>query len=158
MDQQRQLRKLEVMLFSTSSKGLCERESVGHLHTLVELYRLAALLYLNRAALKYSGHELKHRRLVEEALLLLGDLQVHQASWPLFIIACEAKTDAQRKEVLRLFPETAPRLYVKSSIDGLRHMVQTCWNQDDLHADRGLDYTTKLSAVISSSKFLPPFC
>ena len=157
-EQQRQLQELEVVLRSPLSNVSCAAESEYNLGTIVGLYRRAALLYLNRAALRYSGDELHHQRLVEDALSLLGHIQVHQAPWPFFIIACEAHTDIQRRKVLRLFPEATSDKYLKRSTRGLKGMVHASWNQDDLHATEGLDYITKVSAAISSSPFLPPFC
>lgn len=123
---------------------------------MVQIYLLAALIYLNRTAIHYSGGEIQHRRLVEEALSYLTQVQVWEVPWPFFIVGCEAQTDSQRKEVLRLSlaPQAEGRL---DNAKWVQRMVEAYWNQDDLDTEHNLNYVDKMSAVISACPFLPVF-
>ncbi|KAI9707927.1 MAG: hypothetical protein M1820_004346 [Bogoriella megaspora] len=124
--------------------------------TIVQLYLLAALLYLNRTAIQYSGDELQHRRLVDEALSHLTQVQVRDAPWPFFIIGSEARTDSQRRKVLQLSSMSQSDKQSDNTV-WIQRMVEASWNQDDLDEEQSLSYTNKISAVISASPFLPVF-
>ena len=121
-----------------------------------QLYLLSALIYLNKTAMQYSGDEIQHRRLVEEALSYLSEVQTSEAAWPLFIIGCEAQTDYQRSLVL----EVPLRLQNDGLLDNamwIRRLIESYWNQDDLDEEHNLSYVYKLSGVISACPFLPVF-
>lgn len=132
------------------------RNEVAEIDLLAQLYHTAALIYFNRAALRYTGAELHHKRLVDEALSLLEKVLAYEAPWPLFIIGCEARTDRQRRHVLQLFDAKIDGYWSGNMIQ-IRRMVEASWNQDDLHEEQSLEYLTKMSAVISSSPFLLQF-
>ncbi|KAL9618825.1 MAG: hypothetical protein Q9160_006484 [Pyrenula sp. 1 TL-2023] len=120
----------------------------------VQVYRLAGLIYLHRAVKKYSGLELRHRQLVEQAFTAVAKVRV---LWPLFIVACEAQTDVDRRRILEVFDE-GQRQWPTGNIAWVRRMVEAFWNQDDLDAEQQeLDYVTKMTAVVSAAPFLPTF-
>jgi len=79
-----------------------------------------------------------------------------EAPWPFFVVACEAEAEPQRRNVLQLISEL-PVERRSSNSGWVQRMIAAAWNQDDLHADRSLDYVTKISAVVSSCPFVPPF-
>ncbi|KAL7946043.1 fungal-specific transcription factor domain-containing protein [Trichoderma barbatum] len=121
-----------------------------------ELYRLAALIYLNRAALGYSGEELRHRNLVNRGLEILCGKLTHMPPWPIFIIACEAKEDSQRMTALQVLTSAGeePRSF---NMRLLRELVEACWNQDDLHDDEEMDYHMKMRLAVAVAPYVPPF-
>ncbi|EHK17417.1 uncharacterized protein TRIVIDRAFT_210335 [Trichoderma virens Gv29-8] len=121
-----------------------------------ELYRIAALIYLNRAALGYSGEELRHRNLVHRGLDLLCGKLTYVPPWPVFMISCEARDDAQRMTALQILAKAGeePRSF---NMRLLRELVEACWNQDDLHDEEAMDYHTKLRLAIQSAPYVPPF-
>jgi hypothetical protein len=123
---------------------------------ITELYRLAALIYLNRAALGYSGEELRHRNLVNRGLDILCGKLTSTPPWPVFMIACEARDDAQRMTALEILDRAGeePRSF---NMRLIRQLVEACWNQDDLHEDEPLDYHTKLRIAIRAAPYVPPF-
>ncbi|KAK1249244.1 hypothetical protein MKX07_002760 [Trichoderma sp. CBMAI-0711] len=123
---------------------------------ITELYRLAALIYLNRAALGYSGEELRHRNLVNRGLDILCGKLTSTPPWPVFMIACEARDDAQRMTALEILNRAGeePRSF---NMRLIRQLVEACWNQDDLHDDEPLDYHTKLRIAIRAAPYVPPF-
>ena len=120
------------------------------------LYQIAALIYANRTVLKVSKTSYQHRRLVREGMLLLRMLGSCESAWPLFILSCEANTDAQRIEVLEILSRTACEQKRRSNH---AHMVQAMamavWNQNDLNVDNDVDYCSTLDAVISAAPFMP---
>ncbi|KAL7935391.1 fungal-specific transcription factor domain-containing protein [Trichoderma chlorosporum] len=121
-----------------------------------ELYRLAALIYLNRAALGYTGEELRHRNLVNRGLNILCGKLTYIPPWPVFMISCEAREDSQRMTALQIFDRAGeePRSF---NMRLLRELVEASWNQDDLHDEEALDYHMKLRTAIQSAPYVPPF-
>ena len=123
---------------------------------ILELYRLAALIYLNRAFIGYHGGEEQHRKLVDEATLYLAHVRPHEVPWALFIIGCEARTDEERKNMLQFFPENHVAPFI-NKLNWMRQMVEASWIYDDLHYDQHLGYFSKLSAVMTHSPIPPAF-
>lgn len=121
-----------------------------------ELYRLAALIYLNRAALGFSGEELRHRNLVSRGLDILSGKLTYTPPWPVFMIACEAREDSQRMTALEILTKAGeePRSF---NMRLMRQLVEACWNQDDLHDDEVMDYHMKMRVAIRAAPYVPPF-
>ncbi|KAL9110121.1 MAG: hypothetical protein Q9227_005315 [Pyrenula ochraceoflavens] len=121
------------------------------------LCHLAGLIYLNRAVLRYSGIEPQHRRLVNRAFSALVKMSAREVEpWPLFIVACEAQTDPERRWVLERFSE-AQKQRQADNIALIRRMSVTFWNQDDLDTEEEIEYATKITAAVSAAPFLPTF-
>ena len=78
--------------------------------------------------------------------------------FPLFIAACEARTDEQRAVIMSLIGRADVRLKQRN-MEWVRSVIQAVWVQMDLHLDGDLlvDYLGMISAVISSSNALPSF-
>lgn len=119
------------------------------------LYQLAALIYLDRIAHKTSSEHQStfHTTAVSDGLALLACVEVREVPWPLFVIGCEAATDVQRKQVLRLFDAE------RAADDGPtpRRLMEAFWIQDDLDTTRKLTYVKKMSGVICALPSLPSF-
>ena len=117
-------------------------------------YALAALIYLNKMGLNYSGDEVHHQRLVDEAFLLLIDIDFGEAAWPFFVVACEATSDLRRKTVLKAALKVeSGRQYGNGP--RLLRLIQAFWNQHDLSTEQTFNYVDNMSAVIGASPFLP---
>lgn len=117
-------------------------------------YHLATRIYLNRIVLGYNGSEVQHRRLTNEAIFKIADIGIQDVPWPFLIAACEAQTEDQRHSVLEIMLNRHNEPASNSAIVVLR-LVKTFWNMTDLDADGFLSYEKKMSAVVSSSPFLP---
>lgn len=162
VEHQKRINELERQLSCVKLHTLDEERSTldareNRMSTKVQLYRLAGLIYLHRAVKNYSGVELPHKRLVEQAFLALVKVRVHEELWPLFIVAYEVQTDIDRRRVLDFFSE-AQRQRPTGNIAWVRRLVEAFWNQDDLDAERQqLSYVTKMTAVISAVPFVPTF-
>lgn len=125
-----------------------------------ELYRFAALIYLERACWKKSRESVEVTRLVDDAFNILDKLQVCTAPWPLFIVGCEAETDSRRSMTIQLFEKSAE--YRKAdNILWIRRLVEGIWKQDDLstysHMPKSVMPLLRYGSVMSASSHLPSF-
>jgi hypothetical protein len=123
---------------------------------IIELFKLAGLIYLKRASRNFSGISPQIDTMVEKAYVLLDDLETFNPTFPLLIVGCEARTDKQRMRILEHI-ERAMTTSSLRSLHGLRNILQQIWVQDDLAIDYELDYLNKLDAVISSYQIIPSF-
>ncbi|KAL4874391.1 fungal-specific transcription factor domain-containing protein [Aspergillus karnatakaensis] len=120
----------------------------------IELFHLAALVYLTRASgSPYLALELQ--QYITRAFTLMASMPSCDRQFSLLVLGCEATTEDERFMVLDLIDRTEKRagsrsLFLTSKI------INRIWVQDDL-AEGGLEYMTKLSAIIGSCGILPPF-
>lgn len=89
-----------------------------------DLHRIAYLLYVNRVVHRISGTDFRHRRLVREETMLLGELEACQSAWPL-IIGCEAVDDEQQLAVLYVCERTRRDPRQRSShVDSTQSLIE----------------------------------
>lgn len=122
----------------------------------MEIFKIASLIYLNRASRNFSGTTPQIDAMVERAYVLLGYLETFDPAFPLLIIGCEARTDEQRMRML----DHIGRVMKASSLRdllGLQDILQQIWVQDDLAVGYELDYLNKLDAIITSYRIMPCF-
>lgn len=100
-----------------------------------ELYRVATFLYLHRVGNTENSHDIRSAYL-QQALHLLGSLEVCTSPWPLFVIACETETDDQRIRILRTLDRMDEERRI-GNVFVLRHIIESFWKQQDLQADSG---------------------
>ena len=122
----------------------------------IELFKLAALIYLKRASRNFSGVSPQIDAMVERAYVLLDSLEAFNPAFPLLIIGCEARTDEQRIQILEHI-EKGMQTSSLRGLHGLRDILQHIWVQDDLAVDYELDYLNRLDAVITSYRIMPSF-
>ena len=127
-----------------------------NLRGIAELYRLAGLIYLHRAAKKTPISHSGVTKFVKNAFEILERLDTCERGFPLFIAACEARTDAQRGEILRILANTQKVLKV-GNIIRVQRLVERLWAQDDLDSENQLDFSLKITAILSTSGTLPAF-
>ncbi|KFA49201.1 hypothetical protein S40293_07200, partial [Stachybotrys chartarum IBT 40293] len=123
-----------------------------------ELYHLAVLIYLCRAAGSHIVDPECTIPWTRRGLRLLGALGTCDRTMPLVIIGAEASTDEDRMAVMDVLAATERQHPVRAG-KCLWNFLHALWNQDDLHAERDLpvDYMEKLTAVMSMLEALPPF-
>jgi hypothetical protein len=95
-----------------------------------ELYRLASLLYLQRVV-PATGDEVRRATYLRQAFAALGEVPVATGPWPVFIVACEARSDEERIYIL----ETLDRMDKVRNVGNVRIMrtiLETIWKQRDL--------------------------
>ena len=127
---------------------------------IAELYRLAALIYSERACRKKTRPSIEVAHLVQNAFEIMGELQVCTTPWPLFIVGCEAETDSQRSLMLQLLERSAD--YRKSdNILWTKKLIEGIWKQDDLstysHLTEAGQPLLRYGSVVSASSQLPSF-
>ncbi|KFY37219.1 hypothetical protein V494_04856 [Pseudogymnoascus sp. VKM F-4513 (FW-928)] len=124
----------------------------------IELFKLAAIIYLKRASRNFSGTSPQIDAIVERAYVLLDDLETFNPAFPLLIIGCEARRDGQRIRILEYIERAMKASSLRRrSMLGLQNILQQIWVQDDLAVDYELDYLNKLDAVITSYRIMPSF-
>ena len=125
-----------------------------------ELYRIAALIFLERACRRKSRRSSAVEHLVEAGLAILQRLKVCAVMWPLFIIACEAETDEQRTIVLAIF-EKSTKFRKAGNIPCVQGLAEAVWKQDDLFTYSGIAAGAvpllRYGSIISASRQLPNF-
>jgi hypothetical protein len=118
----------------------------------VQVYQMATRIYFARASQSSWKLSTKIDSVIDK--VFAGPLPGHACGhyFPVFILACEARTDEQRTTILNLIDRTERSTRIKG-MGGLRHTIQSIWVQQDLHADSDLlvNYLGMMSAVISSS-------
>lgn len=122
----------------------------------LELFRLAGLVYLARTSRNFSGQSPKLNQWTEEAFSILTDLKTCQYPFPLFIFGCEAKSDDRRMAILDLFAKTEKAPHLRN-LQGVKGLIQSVWVQVDLQIDEEVEYIRKLNFVLSSSDAMPSF-
>lgn len=95
-----------------------------------ELYRLAALLYLQRVCPTY-GDDLRREQYLTQAFAALGVLQVVTSPWPVFLVACESRDDEQRIQILQIL-DRMDSLRSIGNVHVMRKIIETVWKQRDL--------------------------
>ncbi|CAI7572340.1 unnamed protein product [Penicillium palitans] len=122
---------------------------------LVELFQLATLIYLNRAFGNILESTAETQQRVERAFGIFSELSSCERQYPLFILGCEARTDAERYIILDLISRTE-KGGSSRSLFITKKLIQAIWVQDDLSQGE-IDYTEKLSAIMSCCTILPTF-
>ena len=128
-------------------------EDATEMTAVVELHRLAMLVYLSRASGDLLGQGTKGQQHLDKAFAIFSRLRACERQFPVFILGSEARTDHERAIVLDLMSRTEK----KNSSRSLTHakiLVQAMWAQNDL-TDGEIDYWAKLTAIISCCSIVP---
>ncbi|KAG0651903.1 hypothetical protein D0Z07_1489 [Hyphodiscus hymeniophilus] len=89
----------------------------------IELFKLAALIYLKRASQNFSGSSPQIVAIVERAHIHLDDLETFDSAFPLLIIGCESRIDEQRFRILEHIERTIKSSRLRS-LHGLQDVLQ----------------------------------
>ncbi len=119
----------------------------------MQLYRLAALVYLSRVAGPILEDEERTRTWCEKAFSIFARMDVCERPFPLLIFGLEAHTDDRRMVLLDLIGKTQKAVPMRN-LGSVKAMIQSVWVQYDL-AEGGADYVDVLEVVLSSCKNLP---
>lgn len=114
-------------LDEVSSSSLVGRRRI---EATAELYRLAALLYLQRICPTY-GDDRRRGEYLAQAFAALGVLQVVTSPWPVFLVACESQNDEQRMQILGIL-DRMDSVRSVGNVHVMRGIIETVWKQRDL--------------------------
>ena len=123
--------------------------------TVLELFQLATLIYLERTTAKLPGPSPKLVELVDRAFIMLHELETCQWPFPLLIFGYEARDDTERALILHVIEKTMQADHFQN-FGSLRTMIRFVWTQDDL-SEKAIHYVEKLSALMSISNRVPSF-
>lgn len=132
-------------------------ETNAHVQTTLKLYQLSTLIYLVRASQNPWEAVPDLQLLVDWAFAVPIQAPACAHFFPLFVLACEARTDAQRTAVLGLLKRTEKLIYGRRM--HISSLVQSVWVQQDLYADSEvmLNYAAVLNVAINTNSALPTF-
>lgn len=122
---------------------------------IIEVYRLAILVYVNRVSSNVLDHATKTQQHIDKSFELLSQLGSCERQFPVFILGCEARTDEQRAIIIDLISRTETKDSSRYFIH-IKMLLEIMWKQTDL-ANGGLDYWDKLTSVISCCTVVPSF-
>lgn len=145
------IRSLPLSTPGTTVSSPEERDSL----LLLELYRLALLIYLNRASNNLINQSFRTEKHIAQAFSILPKLKSCDRQFPVFILGCEARNDEYRAVILDLIAR-AEKEESSRSFNHVKLLLQAVWAQDDL-AEGEVDYWEKISHVISCCRITPSF-
>lgn len=133
-------------------------DSDSKLSTAVRLYQIASQIYLVRASQNHWETPTRIDDLIDAAFEGPVKSCTCPHFFPLFIVACEARTDEQRVAILNMIDRVKRDGRIRT-VEGVKRSIQAIWIQQDLNADNDLllDYADIMSATISSSGSIPSF-
>ena len=119
---------------------------------------MTTLLYLVRASESPLQRAANLKSLLARAFSIAENSSTCHHFFPLFILACEARTDEQRITILKVMDRNEGGIHIRSMRD-LKSRILSMWVQQDLNADTDLviNYHSILDAVISSGYTFPSF-
>jgi hypothetical protein len=146
--------RIRSLNLSETTQGDADTSSV------MELYRLAMLVYLSRASENNklrSQLSTRTQQYVDEGFAILAQLDSCSPQLPVFILGCEARSDDQRLAVVDLISRTEHGNSSRS-FDLVRVLLEASWAQDDLQVGKGdMNYWDKMDYLISCCKIFPTF-
>ncbi|KAH7166529.1 fungal-specific transcription factor domain-containing protein [Dactylonectria macrodidyma] len=119
------------------------------------LYRLATLLYLQRV-FPLEGDQARRNRYLNEARVTSESLQVVTSPWPMFVIACESRTEEHRIAVLTTLDEMQRRRSI-GNIRVMRNVIETIWKQCDLRAEFDNEQQLEWCRFVDNEVMVPWF-
>ncbi|KAH8645712.1 fungal-specific transcription factor domain-containing protein [Xylariales sp. PMI_506] len=122
----------------------------------LELYRLATLIYLERASRNFSGTSTKLSGWADAAFKLIKRMGCCKQVFPVLIVAYEARTDEKRIIILDWIQKTAEATPSRG-LHLAEEMIHRAWNLDDLETGGDVKYMAKLDAITSHYETMPSF-
>jgi hypothetical protein len=130
------------------------QDALQHTESLLELTRLAGLIYLERVSRNLSGQSPKITSWTRQGLEIIAKLDSCLCPFALLILGCEADKDEDRIVILDLYARMEKKPHFRSFLE-VKALIQTAWNQQDLADDQELEYIHKLNLVLSSRDVVP---
>ncbi|KAK0619547.1 hypothetical protein B0T14DRAFT_431160 [Immersiella caudata] len=122
----------------------------------LELYRIAILIYLDRASETQLHPKSKSQKQIQGAFELISQVKTCDRQFPVFVIGCEARNDEQRAAILDLIARTekggSSRVFNHTPL-----LLQAIWAQEDLAMGEKMDYSGALTSCISVCSIMPTF-
>ncbi|KAH7311249.1 fungal-specific transcription factor domain-containing protein [Stachybotrys elegans] len=116
-----------------------------------KIWHLATRLYLTRASQSAWEAPADLSSEIEEGYARIAGFYECRHFFPLFVLACEARTDEKRSAIEGLIERTEKSNRGRS-MQGLKDIIHSIWVQQDLYADEDVvvDYLGVIRAVFGS--------
>ncbi|KAK5480790.1 hypothetical protein LTR55_007293 [Exophiala xenobiotica] len=121
-----------------------------------KFYHLAALIYFRRQVLRIPPQSRPIQSLVESALALIARMEICTSPWPLFVVACEVRTDEQRLHILQTLKKMELHRRI-GNIGVTRAIVEALWKQQDLAPDDASKASTDWRTIVNMDDMAPSF-
>ncbi|KAK7888333.1 hypothetical protein LTR67_008679 [Exophiala xenobiotica] len=121
-----------------------------------KFYHLAALIYFRRQVLRIPPPSRPIQSLVESALALIARMEICTSPWPLFVVACEVRTDEQRLHILQTLKKMELHRRI-GNIGVTRAIVEALWKQQDLAPDDASKASTDWRTIVNMDDMAPSF-
>ena len=151
----RQLRNL-TQVIQIKDEASSNALDISRIILTAELYRKAALLYLEQAANDFSRPAVYVELLMEECFVILDQLRLCTSPWPLFILASWCMKDEHRVKIL----DTLEQMHLKRKIQNVRTMetiIQALWRRMDLLTTDGAWVNINWRNLIDMREGMPSF-
>ncbi len=120
----------------------------------VEVYQMATRIYFLRGSKSSWSLSTKIESVIDN--VFAGPLPAHVCGhfFPVFILACETRTDEKRTAILNLIDGIERNAQIRG-VERLRNTIQSIWVQQDLYADSDLlvNYLGMMSVSSSHAPF-----
>lgn len=128
-----------------------------HDETLVlQLYRIAMAVFLDQASEGLLHQAIKRQAHIDRGFSIFPRLGSCKQQFPIFVLGCEARTDAQRAVILDIISRTE-KMDSSRSFTHCKAILQTMWAQDDLAHGIDIGYRDKLTSAMSQCVIVPIF-
>ncbi|KAI1336224.1 fungal-specific transcription factor domain-containing protein [Xylariaceae sp. FL0016] len=143
---------------SSSQKDLGSEVEGDNMPLPIQMYQRATIVYLLRASQSPWESPANLDNMLAKSFAERVKAPSCSHFFPLFILACEARTDEQRTSIVDLIERTERTSQVRS-MARFKAGIQSFWVQRDLHADSDLlmSYMDLMKQVVSSGNILPSF-
>lgn len=121
-----------------------------------EFYRVATLLYLYQVAPPQAIPEKAVQGLVNDGFQLLDQMGLCTSPWPLFIIACNVTSDAERLKIFSILHAMNQKRRI-GNYEIIKGLIQTLWKQQDLAADERAPKKIDWRSLIDPNSCIPSF-
>jgi hypothetical protein len=121
-----------------------------------ELYRIAALLYLNQTAPPCTLSDNEARGHVQDGFAVLDQMDICSSPWPLFIMASAVSDDRDRIKIMGFIVDGARKRQI-GNYAVIANLVEAVWKQQDLAADEKEDRKVDWRDVVSGDEGMPSF-
>jgi len=151
---QNQLEQLEFKLTNIKTDLYNAEMTAKQIINGLELFRLAGLVYLERAARNFSGKSLKLDQYTEDGFTILCKMDACPYPFPLFIFGCEAESEERRISIMDLIVRTEQQPHGRN-FDEISDMIERAWIQQDLVKNGEIEYIRMLNLVFSIREPVP---
>lgn len=112
-------------------------------------------MYLQRVV-PDTGDEVRRATYLRQAFAALGEVPVATGPWPVFVVACEARTDEERICIIETLDQM-DKVRNVGNVRVMRAILETIWKQRDLQENSDTIETKQWWLCAESSVAVPWF-